>query len=151
MGGDAYLFLLVPGATLAQNTFPSPKDSEGYQYIHDQLGKPPTSVKKIGCRPKVIYYPNINDPLNPKEITPESIADVLGEGYSYDDVTIEITKDPVTKVGIRSIIDQEFKTKRVQFLRTTSVTRLVNGFDEDGLNVRLIGELDLGKYIRVQE
>jgi hypothetical protein len=109
MGGDAYMFLLVPSAVLAQNTIPRPKDSgDCFQYINDQLGKPPTTVWKIGYRPKVIYYPDINDPLNPKEITPESIARVLGEGYSYDDITIEITKDPVTEGKIATVADDAF-------------------------------------------
>lgn len=107
MGGDAYLFLLVPGPTLAQNTFQRPKGSEGYQYIHDQFGKPAT-IRLKGYRPLVIYYPDINDPLNPKQITPETIAEVLGEGYSYDDITIEITKDPVTEGNIASVADDAF-------------------------------------------
>ena len=153
MGGGAYLFLLVPGAVACPEYLSHVQKTRAaaFSIYMTNWASRRLQSEKIGCRPKVIYYPDINDPLNPKEITPESIADVLGEGYSYDDVTIEITKDPVTEVGIRSVIDQEFMTKRVQFLRTTSVTRLVNGFDEDGLNVRLIGELDLGKYIRVQE
>ena len=104
-----YLFVLLPGETIALNVFsdPSRRSPHHFRYAEKQVGKEPVIIPKR-YRPKMVTFTDMNDPLSALAVTPENFTEVFGAGYTFERLTLQITKDKVTSTGVISVLGPDF-------------------------------------------
>lgn len=108
-----YLFVLLPGETIALNVFsdPSRRSPHHFRYAEKQVGKEPVIIPKR-YRPKMVTFTDMNDPLSALAVTPENFTEVFGAGYTFERLTLQITNDKVTSTGVVSVLGPDFWKKR---------------------------------------
>lgn len=114
-----YLFVLLPGETIALNVFsdPSRRSPHHFRYAEKQVGKEPVIIPhKYGHR--MVTFTEANNPLSAVKVTPENFKTVFGSGYAFEKLTIQITDDQVTTGNVIDALGPDYFRKWVKFKRS---------------------------------
>ena len=101
-----YLFALLGGSegrfyAAAKDRFPGMKRQEWLQRIPDQTE--PVSLLPDHV-PMLVTFDDITKPKTVREVDPDDLAVMFGEGVRLKAVTLEITEEPVTEGRVEGVL-----------------------------------------------
>jgi len=104
LGDRGVLFALISDKSDSEfyQAFPAPNNgpttAKGIKYYRSlEPGlKAPLDPTKYPGYPKLVTFEDINDPKSVQGLTKDNIAEFFGDGVSIQEITLEITDEPVT-------------------------------------------------------
>lgn len=100
LGKRGVLFSLIPGERTFYNAFPRPggpggeTTTEGIRYYKNL--KDAKAILKPEQYPMMVIFKDLKDPMSVQRVNTTNLFPQFGEGMSLQDVTIEITDEPIT-------------------------------------------------------
>lgn len=90
-GNSRYMFALLKGFS-SYYQFHRKAFRAGEKYPKDFLGKPPRALP-VKSYPLLVTFEDIKKPETVKHVKPEEFEAVFGEGYSINEITVQVTDE----------------------------------------------------------
>ncbi|MEM1378702.1 MAG: hypothetical protein AAGG69_15080 [Pseudomonadota bacterium] len=104
LGDGKYLFGLLGSGGTAQCAIDWEADKwwpEGARNLSRHRG---AVALEDRCQPRLVTFEDIDDPASVKRVEPDALAASFGNGYALQSMTLEITRERVTRGRIEQLI-----------------------------------------------
>ena len=101
-GKPRYLFALLKSFS-SYYLFHRKAFRAGDKYPKDFLGKPPRALP-VKSYPLLVIFEDVQKPETVKQVKPEEFEAVFGEGYSLEEITVQITDEEVSDKWMKQLM-----------------------------------------------